>query len=110
MDVMVMETEAYRQLERRLETMERLFLQVVEELKEAKNDRWMSVKEVMEYTGFGIDWVMARKQHFGFFQDGKDLKFWNPNVIKYMSLRSVEPKIDRQLLKLKARSDKSSFQ
>jgi hypothetical protein len=101
MEVIVIETEAYKQLQHHLENIERLFLDTVAELKELKNEKYWSVADVMEYTGFSSDWVLARKEHFGFFKEGKDYRFFKANVIKYMSLRSVEPKINRQLLKFK---------
>jgi hypothetical protein len=63
------------------------------EILSLKVDRWMSVDEVSAYTGFGPKWVTARKEKFGFFQDGKDIKFKKSNVDAYMKRNSIEPKI-----------------
>lgn len=63
------------------------------ELISLKDDRWMSVDEVSDYTGFGPKWVAARKEKFGFFQDGKDIKFKKSNVDAYLKRNSIEPKI-----------------
>lgn len=95
MDVIVVDSEAYKQQEETLNLLRKLFLDVVAELKEAKNERYLSVEEVSELTGFSKDWVYARKTDIGFFQEGKDLRFWKPNVLKYMALRSIEPKVNK---------------
>jgi len=97
MEVIVIESEAYKQLITRIENIERLFIEAISELKEAKNDRYWSVEEVAEFTGFCESWVRKRKEHMGFFQEGKDLKFLKSNVLKYMSQRSVDPKVNRAL-------------
>lgn len=102
MEVITIESSAYKELLQTLTLQRTLFLETVAQLKEAKNDKWMSVSEVLEYTGFSRQWLMARKNDIGFFQDGKDLRFLKSNVIKFMSLRSVEPKINKTLLKLKS--------
>lgn len=104
MEVIVIESGAYKELVDTLALQRTLFLEVVSELKTLKNEKYWSVSDVMEFTGFSKDWVLARKEHFGFFQDGKDLKFYKPNVMRYLELRSVAPKVNRQLLKLKSRS------
>lgn len=101
MEVITIESETYKEQEARLRLLEKLFLQVVAELRETKNDRWIGVKEVREFTGFSTNWIMARKLDFGFFQDGKDLKFYKPNVMAYMISRSIDPKINKQVAKLR---------
>jgi hypothetical protein len=100
MEVYTIESEAYKAQQESLNLLRKLFLDTVEELKEAKDNKWMSVAEVMQFTGFSRQWLMMRKHDIGYFQDGKDLRFWKPDLIKFMELRSVKPKINKTLLKL----------
>lgn len=100
MEFYAIESEAFKSQQESLNLLRKLFLDTVEELKEAKDNKWMSVAEVMQFTGFSRQWLMMRKHDIGYFQDGKDLRFWKPDLIKFMELRSVKPKINKTLLKL----------
>lgn len=90
-EVIVIDSEVYKEQNARLAMMEKLFLNVVNELHDKENERWISVQQVMEYTGFSRQWVMNRKDVLGFFQDGKDLRFWKPDVMSFMSTRAIHP-------------------
>lgn len=95
MEVITIESAAYKELLQVISLQMTLFLNLVEELKDTKNEKYLSVEEVCELTGFSKDWVYARKADIGYFSEGKDLKFWKPNVLKYMSQRSIEPKVSK---------------
>jgi hypothetical protein len=97
MEVVVIEAEAFQQLLARIENMEKLFLETVKDFKDKSNERWLTIFEVAELTGFSRAWVYHRKDYIGFFQEGKDLRFWKQDVIKFMNLRSIEPKINKAL-------------
>jgi hypothetical protein len=100
MKVITIKSKDYKAQQENLAILRELFLKTVEELKEAKQDKWMSVEEVAEFTGFSRDWVYDHKEDIGFFHNGGHLKFWKPDVMKFMELRSVKPKINKTLLKL----------
>jgi hypothetical protein len=100
MEVIVMESIAFKTIMARLENLENLFLKTIKKVEDSSLDRWMSVEEVAEFTGFSKDWVYDHKEDIGFFHNGGHLKFWKPDVTKFMELRSVKPRINKTLLKL----------
>lgn len=85
MDVIVIESQAYKDIVGMFETTLNTVTKLAEENKKLKDDRWMSLKEVMKYLGFGKEWVLARKSELGYFQVGcKDLKFRKSKIDLYM--------------------------
>ena len=55
----------------------------------------MSIKEVMEYTGFGRHWVLSKKEDIGYFQDGsKDMRFYKENIDAYFRAHHIQRKSD----------------
>jgi hypothetical protein len=52
MEVIVMESSAFKTIMARLESLENLFLKTIEKVEDSSLDRWMSVKEVTEYLGY----------------------------------------------------------
>ena len=67
-----------------------------QELKHLKDDRWMTLQEVQEYTGFSYDWVYKRRESIGFFQEGSSIRFKKSVVDAYMLANSITPKKKRK--------------
>lgn len=87
MEGLFFESAAYKEMMYKLDV---VFKAVTAPVKET--DKWMSMEEVVEYTGFSRTWVMHRKNKIGCFSDGKGLRFKKSNVDKYMEANSFKVK------------------
>jgi len=86
MDVIVIESPAFKKLMDRLDR--------IEEATKKDGDRWLSMKDAQDYTGFGKDWLNARKEEIGYFQDGcKDIRFYKSNIDKYFKAKTILRKV-----------------
>lgn len=87
MEVIVIESEAYKNLMFKIDT---LFKALTKPVKE--EDKWLTMEEVMEYTGFKYSWIMTRRSRIGYFRDGNGLRFKKANIDKYMEANSFKIK------------------
>jgi excisionase family DNA binding protein len=96
MEVQVFDSAVVKELTRKVDYFGSLIAQVLEENKSLKNDKWMSVSEVTEYTGFGYKWIEDRQQEIGYFQDGKDKRFKKADIDAYMKKYFIQRKSIKQ--------------
>lgn len=90
----VLTTDQFTAMMQDMACMRTLFLNAVAELKALKDNRLMSVKDVMEYTGFGKDWVNEHKENIGYSQPGgRDIRFYKEDVDKYFASNKIQRKL-----------------
>ena len=93
MEVIVIESEAFKAIEGMVSNILSVVTAQSNEIKQLKDNRLMSVKEVCSYTGFGIDWVNKHKEHIGYTQIGcKDLRFYKEDVDSYFLKHRIQSK------------------
>lgn len=92
MEVITMESEAWKALIADIEEAKKLTKAMFDKMNDTAQDRWFSPKDAAEYTGFNIAWIKARSAKIGAFQDGKGLRFKKSNVDKYMEKNSFKAK------------------
>ncbi len=89
-EVITIESQAWKSImfniERAMQTTE----QIARELRQVKEDRWMTLEEVAEFTGFKSTWITARKRDLGGFKQGKGLRFKKSKVDQYMEEHSYQ--------------------
>ena len=79
MDVVVIESQAYKQIVEMFETIQKTVIELSKE--NLKNNRLLNIKEAAEYTGFGKAWLMRYKADIGYCQPGvKDLRFYKEDI------------------------------
>lgn len=62
------------------------------ELLKLKDNRLMSVEDVIEYTGFSRTWVMEKKDEIGYCATGKDLRFYKDDVDAFFRRKFIQIK------------------
>ena len=81
------ESKAYQNFMFKIDTLFKAFTKPIKE-----EYKWMSVEDVVNYTGFSKTWVVVLKYKIGCFEDGKDLRFKKANIDKYMESNSFKLK------------------
>lgn len=94
MNAITIESETFKEIVNMVSAILTTVERQSNELKTLKDNRLMSVKEVMEYTGFGVSWINSHKADIGYVQIGaKDLKFYKAHVDAYLMKHFVQRKI-----------------
>jgi len=62
------------------------------ELLKLKDNRLMSVDEVVEYTGFSRTWVLEKKEEIGYAATGKDLRFYKEDIDAFFRGKFIQMK------------------
>lgn len=88
MDVIVIESAAFKAM---LHEIERKIVDTVTK-HVSPEDRFMTVKEVAEYTRFAPQWVTLRSAEIGAFQKGCGLRFKKSDVDAYMAKHTFKTK------------------
>lgn len=81
--VSLVETQTLNLLIEKVENLQEFVTNISAELKDAKKP-YLSVQEVMELTGFSIDWVNDHKQDIGYSNIGRTIRFKRKDVEAYM--------------------------
>jgi hypothetical protein len=89
--ISLVETASLQALITSIEDMKMTVVSTMEELKNAKKD-YLTVREVMEITGFTKQWVTNYKQNIGFTCVGSHLRFKRQDVEDFMNRFYVKPK------------------
>jgi hypothetical protein len=90
MNVITIESEAFAALERKMDNILNIYLETLSN--SLKENRLMSVSDVIQYTGFKSNWINERKADIGYFQDGKDLRFYKADVDAYFKKNFIKRK------------------
>lgn len=83
MEVIVIESEAFKRLEH-----------LIERAAKASDDKdeIFNLEQAGEYIGVTGQWVYARRDRIGYIQEGKILRFRKKNIDKYLDSISIAPK------------------
>jgi CRISPR/Cas system-associated exonuclease Cas4 (RecB family) len=75
MEVITMESETFKRLEKLLNLALTQIESIAKENSIMKHDRWMSAKEAGEYLGFKPQWIYKRKHELKASQKGTEVRF-----------------------------------
>lgn len=56
-------------------------------------ESYMTTQQVLDYTGFAKDWLIARQEDIGYYQDGKEKRFKRADIDEYMNKHRIQRKI-----------------
>ncbi|WP_114937528.1 helix-turn-helix domain-containing protein [Mucilaginibacter endophyticus] len=93
--VSLVETKTLQALIAEVQDMRQVVISTISELKEAKKP-YLSAQEVMELTGFSIDWVNDHKQDIGYSNIGRTIRFKRKDVEAYMDQNYFKTKSPRR--------------
>lgn len=82
MEVIVIESEAFKRIEYLLERAAQL---------NKEPDIIMTMEEAAEYLRVEKQWVYARRKKIGFFQESKTILFRKSALDKYFQAHSIDP-------------------
>lgn len=107
MEVIVIESDAFKHLTKTLEKAVDKITDVMAENVELKEDRWMSVEDAAKYVGFERQWLINRKEDIGCFQEGTSIRFKKSDLDAYCKEKYIKRYIYDRLSK-KAQKNQSS--
>jgi uncharacterized ferredoxin-like protein len=61
-----------------------------QELLKLRDNRLMSVEDVIAYTGFKNSWVLQHKEEIGYCATGKDIKFYKDDIDQYFKAKKIQ--------------------
>lgn len=85
MEVIVIESEAFKRLEYLIERVAQLG---------KEQDVIMSLEEAAEYLRVDKQWVYSRRRKIGFIQEGKVLRLRKSAIDKFLDTLTVKPKVN----------------
>lgn len=91
-EVLIFDSEVVQDLISKLDYITELHKKATVEIVRLNTSRWMTIEEVAEFTGFGIDWVGARQYEIGYFNQGGGRRFRRADVDTYMQRHFIQTK------------------
>lgn len=87
--ITIIETSVFQELISKIDSMRDILETLDQELKDTRKP-YLTIQDVMQLTGFGIDWVNDHKGDIGYFNVGRSIRFKRKDVQEYMEGHSFK--------------------
>lgn len=88
MNVVTIESEAFRRLEYLIERN----AQLTEQMANKESDKILTLNQAAEYLGVTKQWVSTRKKAIGFYKEGKIIRIRKSDIDKYLEKHTIKTK------------------
>jgi len=95
MEVITIEHKAYQQLIGSIEQISETLSAIKAENDLLKADRYLTMKEIIEYTGHGVRWIETRREAIGYYQDGKEITMKKSDIDRYLAKHFVKRRLSK---------------
>ncbi len=90
-NISIVETKVLEELIFEVRSLRELVIKTIDELGDVKKP-YLTVQDVMNLTGFSIDWVNHHKQDIGYSNIGRTIRFKRKDVEAYMEANYFKAK------------------